>query len=295
VTLLSTTDFQYVDVGVVQAMMERWGSDFYKKTLLCGGSAGTIFAIAMALGHAPKSINNLYRTVAEKSSKYGTVHYASVFLEEALRELLHDPLAFKLLEGRCCFGTTEFFSKHRWHVSWADNEDLVYTACGSCHIPFYCQRNKGIKDTLIVDGAYGFAGTDLPHGDDTLYIGIDPHAEITRTFTYNEMMFPMVGKEYEDCAQSGYDAFMRWDGTMIAKVASRRPNYEALYVLWFLKFFEHIVHQIEMFFYTIFVSLRWLWNTLTGSHPRPLTMQCENYTTIPTFEPTNEDGDVLED
>lgn len=31
-------------------------------------------------------------------------------------------------------------------------------------------------------------GTDLLHGDDTLYVGIDPHAEITRTFTYTEMV-----------------------------------------------------------------------------------------------------------
>ena len=31
-------------------------------------------------------------------------------------------------------------------------------------------------------------GTDLLHGDATLYVGIDPHAEITRTFTYTEMV-----------------------------------------------------------------------------------------------------------
>ena len=44
----------------------------------------------------------------------------------------------------------------------------------------------------MVDGAYGFAGDDLLHGDDTLYVGIDPHAEITRTFTNSEMFFPLV-------------------------------------------------------------------------------------------------------
>ncbi len=233
-------------VGVIQAMCERWGPDFYKKTMLCGGSAGTIFAIALALGNTPRQINHLYRTVAEKAAKHGTVIYASVFLEEALRELMYDnPMAFKLLEGRCCFGTTQFFSKHNWHISWMDNEDLVETACGSCHIPFYCQRNFGIKEALIVDGAYGFAGKDLPHGNNTLYVGIDPNAEITRGFTYSQMMFPMVSKDYEDCAQSGYDAFMAWDGTLYDyKVQRRRPNNEMLVILWTTKFFEYLYHQL---------------------------------------------------
>lgn len=96
---------------------------------------------------------------------------------------------------------------------------------GSYHIPFYCQRIKTLRGIEVVDGAYGFAGIiylyvfiystsvhiclkiftyvyfylitctnfllsglDLPHGDETLYVGIDPHAEITRTFTYKEMV-----------------------------------------------------------------------------------------------------------
>jgi hypothetical protein len=36
--------------------------------------------------------------------------------------------------------------------------------------------------------SYHVIGTDLLHGDATLYVGIDPHAEITRTFTYTEMV-----------------------------------------------------------------------------------------------------------
>lgn len=248
----------YVDVGVVQAMTEVWGADFYKRTMLCGGSAGTIFAIGIALGKTPAELNDLYRDVAEKANKSGTVYYASVFMEEALRILLQDEMAFKLLEGRCCFGTTEFFSKHRWHVSWKDNEDLVYTACGSCHIPFYCQRNVGIKDTLIVDGAYGFAGKDLPHGDDTLYIGIDPNAEVTRLFTNDQMMYPVIGREYEEVVKSGYDAFMVWNGTYTPKVGVRVPNYQALYVLWTLKIFEYFWHHIEYVLLYLYIMMLWL-------------------------------------
>jgi hypothetical protein len=59
---------------------------------------------------------------------------------------------------------------------------------GSFHIPFYCARNNSVKSVYVLDGAYSFAGIDLPHGDSTLFIGVDPHAEITRTFTTSEMV-----------------------------------------------------------------------------------------------------------
>jgi hypothetical protein len=178
-----------LDVGVYQAMVDTWGQDFYKRALICGGSAGTIFAIGIALGKTPDEINRLYMTVAEKARIYGTFYYASLFMEEALRELVDDDMTFKLLEGRCSFSTTAFFSRHRWHVSWVDNEDLISCAKASCHIPFYCQQNSGVKGTLVVDGAYGFAGHDLPHGDDTLYIGKLDGSSYPHFFSYIFFLF----------------------------------------------------------------------------------------------------------
>lgn len=44
--------------------------------------------------------------------------------------------------------------------------------------------------------------------------------------------------------KTGYDAMMKWDGTYIKKVGHRRPNYEALVVLWTLKAFELLGHFI---------------------------------------------------
>ena len=96
------------------------------------------------------------------------------------------------MEGKCCFGTTAFFAKHRWHISWESNEDLMDTIEASYHIPFYCQKIKSVRGVNVIDGAYGFAGIDLPHGDETLYVGIDPHAEITRTFTNTEMVIYLL-------------------------------------------------------------------------------------------------------
>lgn len=35
--------------GVYSAMVEKWGKDFYKHTVLLGDSAGAIFAVGIAL------------------------------------------------------------------------------------------------------------------------------------------------------------------------------------------------------------------------------------------------------
>ena len=43
--------------------------------------------------------------------------------------------------------------------------------------------------------------------------------------------------------ESGYQAMIKWDGKMFKKVGHRQPNYEALYVLWFLKVFEVAVFE----------------------------------------------------
>mmetsp|Transcript_1085 Transcript_1085/g.1215 ORF Transcript_1085/g.1215 Transcript_1085/m.1215 type:complete len:282 (+) Transcript_1085:112-957(+) len=239
-------------VGVHEAMVKKWGKDFHEHIVISGGSAGTIFAVGLALGKSPEFMAKLYKDVAEQAKIYGPIYYASVYMTKGLEEMLaDDPLAYKKLEGKCCFGTTSFFSKHRWHLSWESNEDLLDCIQGSYHIPFYCQRIKTLKGIEVVDGAYGFAGIDLPHGDETLYVGIDPHAEITRIFTYKEMFFPALGEDYLEMVKTGYNSMMQWDGKFKMKVGHRRPNYEALYVLWLLKVLEILI--FEGFVFTKFV------------------------------------------
>jgi len=232
-------------------MVEKWGKDFFQRTLLSGGSAGAVFALGIALGKSPEYMNNLYRTVSEKCEKFGTIYKCSVFLEEELRILLEDPMSYKLVEGKCGFGTTAFFAMHRWHLCWNDNEDLLECIQGSCHIPLYCRKVDRIQGIEIVDGAYGFSGENLPHGDDTLYVGIDPHAEITREFTNAEMCFPSVGEDFNRMVESGYQAFKQWNGVMNKKVGKRLPNYQALVVLWTLKLVELILYWIVHTFHWV--------------------------------------------
>ena len=113
-------------IGVHKAMVEKWGKDFYKHCLIGGGSAGTIFAVGLALGKSPEYMDKLYSKVAIQAKKFGPIYYASVFMTSGLEEMLaEDPTAYKKLEGRCCFGTTSFFSRHRWHLSFESNDDLI--------------------------------------------------------------------------------------------------------------------------------------------------------------------------
>mmetsp|Transcript_26682 Transcript_26682/g.57532 ORF Transcript_26682/g.57532 Transcript_26682/m.57532 type:complete len:256 (+) Transcript_26682:335-1102(+) len=240
-------------------MAQRWGPDFHKKVLMCGGSAGSVFAISIAMGKSVEFMDQLYSNLAVRVMRKSPIYFGSYYLEKSMRKLfLENPNAYKQLEGRCCFGTTAFFAQHRWHVSWESNEDLLKCMQGSYHIPLYCKKNVGIKGVEVVDGAYGFRGENLPHGDQTLYVGIDPFAEITRTLTNTEMFYPAVGKEYDDMVQSGFDAMMAWDGTMNKKVGRRVPNYSALYVLWTMKCVEEGVYAIIRLLSSVLYLLRFL-------------------------------------
>lgn len=245
-------------------MVKRWGPDFHKKVLMSGDSAGVISALTLALDKPPAYCDMLYRNVAVNTLKLSPVYYGTYYLEKQLRLVLSDPLAYKKIEGRCCFGTTEFFAKHRWHVSWESNEDLLACLQASYHIPLYCMFNPGLKGVDYVDGAYGFSGLDLPHGDQTLYVGIDPHAEITRHLTYNEMFYPSVGPEYEAMVKSGHDAVLAWNGKMNKKVGSRQPNYSALYVLWALRVVEKVLYGVFNSCYSLLMVVVYLWSLMTS-------------------------------
>lgn len=175
-------------VGVYRALIESYGMDFLDHVYIGGDSVGAVFCLCLGLKKDPDFVEQLYREVADYSLKHGPVGSASYMLDQQVRALLTDPKAYKYLEGRIFLGTTAYFAKHRWHLSWANNQDLIECIKGSFNIPFYCLTNKLVKGITVLDGAYSFAGIDLPHGDETLFIGIDPHAEITRTFTNNEMV-----------------------------------------------------------------------------------------------------------
>lgn len=59
------------------------------------------------------------------------------------------------------------------------------------------------------------------------------------------MVFPSVGEDFDNIVESGYKAFLSWNGKMNEKVGKRLPNYQALIVLWMLKFLEIVIVKFK--------------------------------------------------
>lgn len=126
-------------VGVHKAMVELWGSEFYKDCLITGGSAGTIIAVLIALGLSHKELDEVYRTLAGRAVIGGTIGRGTEYVEAVMRQVFRvyrDP--HLKIQGRCLLGTTSFPCTHKWHDRWNDEDDLIETIKGSFHIPFYC-------------------------------------------------------------------------------------------------------------------------------------------------------------
>ena len=229
-----------------QAMVEIWGPNFMDHSIICGDSAGVFWALGISLKRSPEDIEKLYLSQVERAHREGFFFGKGLnILNEGMKELLKDPEAYKKIEGKFSTATTEFPFKHRRYWSWNSNDDLSNCMHGSLHVPMYTSYNKRrFNGKTVVDGAYSMAGSDLPHGDDTLFVGIDPHADVTRELTYYQMIFPPSPESYAELTQSGYDAMKRWNGVMKKKVGYRFANYQALIVFWPLKVFAKLLRFI---------------------------------------------------
>ena len=250
-------------VGVHKAMVERWGMGYYKNAMITGDSSGAIIAIAIAIGYTPVELENLYKTLADNASVVGVFGKMRSIVQIGLEVLLSNPNTHKELEGRFGLATTTFPFNHRWHWTWKSNADLAECVLGSLHIPLYCESCEPINGSAVIDGAYSFSGEDLLHGDETLYVGIDPHAEIGCSLENNKMLYPLHDAAFEEVAKCGYDAMMSWDGRMKAKVGRRLPDYKMLSFLWGLKLIQFVLVALFRIKNEIFETSRTL---LTYKH-----------------------------
>ena len=161
---------------------------------------------------------------------------ASVFLARELEWLLSDPSAYTQLNGRCWVGITHYQDKHVWIKSYKDNYEVYTAVMGSCHIPIYCGPNRPIDRRHVVDGAFSIRGEILPHGDETLYVGISRHADITRKMTKEQLLQPPDAAQFSAMEQSGYDAMWAWNGQTRRKTGGvMLPDEDGLNLLWCLK------------------------------------------------------------
>jgi hypothetical protein len=242
-------------IGVHRAMVERWGADYYKKTKIWGGSAGAVMAVFIQLGRSPDLIADDYENLSKYIHEKGIfgVNAVNCFFQDVQRIFSeYEGTVHEIIGDRVQIGHTNFPCNHYWTNKWECDDDLYDAIEASCHIPTYSPLRECNKTPLyVVDGAYGISGEhfrDLD-GDDTLFIGIDGAAEVTRDMSYPQMMYPLIGKEYEDVVGDGYRKMMEWNGEKREKTRLRRPNYPTLIVCWILKVFE-ILFRILSFLVT---------------------------------------------
>jgi len=278
-------------VGVFKAMEERWGKGFHKKTLITGDSSGALIAVGISLGFSPDEMGQIYESLAKNASMHGVIGKMGTLAEKCVEHLLSaDPVAYQTLQGWFAVGTTRFPFNHHWHWNWESNQDLADCIIGSLHIPLYCcESRKSVQGSIVVDGAYSMAGSDLVHGDKTLYVGIDPHAEVGRSLNNNQMLFPLYGREYLDIVESGYQAMKNWDGKMNAKVGHRIPNYPILLLMWpcrvlelFMDLVLFILKMIRAFFLYFYPPVKNDCNSIPCMDDTPPTSESINLTVMGT-------------
>mmetsp|Transcript_33349 Transcript_33349/g.33969 ORF Transcript_33349/g.33969 Transcript_33349/m.33969 type:complete len:400 (+) Transcript_33349:126-1325(+) len=247
-------------VGVFKAMEERWGKGFHKKTLITGDSSGALMAVGISLGFSADEMGKIYESLAKNASARGVFGKMGTLAESCLEFLLGtDPAAYKNLSGMYAVGTTKFPFNHQWHWNWESNRDLAECIIGSLHIPLYCERPSHVQGSIVVDGAYSMSGADLIHGDNTLYVGIDPHAEVGRSLRNDQMLFPLYDEEYRQVVDSGYLAMKNWDGRMNLKVGRRVPNYPVLLMMWPCRVLQLLIDMIHFFLVFLWRCLFFMW------------------------------------
>jgi hypothetical protein len=234
-------------VGVLRAMETRFGSNYYQQLeSVHGDSAGVIFALGVAIGTSADKLDSLYRTVSERCHSEGIWNNKCV-IDSAIDELLHDPETYLKVKGKLSVGVTEFPLKHVRYSEWKSNDDLRHCLHGSMYLPLYCEAVPLINGKHVIDGGFSFAGRFLSHGNETLFIGIDPNAEVSGDMSLVEMAFPMVDHKYDAAVEMGYQSMMCWDGRMKDKIANRHENWVG-YVFWFLKIVSIVCNVIIAIF-----------------------------------------------
>lgn len=233
--------------GVYSAMVEKWGPDFYKHTILFGDSAGAIFSVGIALGKTPECLNEMFRTFCMNTKKEGVIGNVNLLMERGIRDMIGDDMmAYKRIENRCFIGSTSFFFKHVWQSSFESNEDLIRHMMYSCNIPIYFVKTPIMHMCKKIDGAGSFHYRDLPNANSTLCVRVvDERADVwftARDLGIIECYKPIVGNTYDEFFNHGRESMLNWNGKFNQKVDSIVPIRMGLvFLLWI----TYAIDQLE--------------------------------------------------
>ena len=241
-------------IGVVKRMKMEWGNDFHKHTLICGGSIGAIVALLLVLGLSADEMEQVYHRIVHKAYYHGVFNHSPEHLLHEMADILEKRNCIvSELQGKFMCSLYSIRHGHFWSKSWQCNQELLSVLRSTIFIPFYCACKDPFPLLMTLDGAYGVSGNDFPHKDHTLFIGVDQAAaEINRSMTLSEMLWPRLYSEYTLMIHSGYRAFELWDGTMKKKVGVRHPNHIMIHLFTCLKLLQIILCYKWYLWFSVF-------------------------------------------
>ncbi len=250
-------------IGVIHAMKEYWGDDFQEKTLLCGDNIGAILAMQLAMGQSSHHIEMVARSILRRMRMdprifRGQNYWLNQYIDHVMSTKTE---LYKEFNGKgepkyqC--GTTLADFSHQWHKTWKDNIELGNCLKGSTNIPLFCDFFPSlVEGKVVLDGSCSFAGKDLPHGNDTLFVGINVEEEISGDISYEMSYYricvPGDQAEFNFLFKEGFKAFEQW--TALSKIKNKNkvsnihPNYTMIILCWAGKyiqfFYEYVVREI---------------------------------------------------
>lgn len=153
-------------------------------------------------------------------------------------------------------GYSTFFDNHIWKNTWNSIEELLQCCKNSMYIPLFVP-SSGMKN--IIEGGFCCKGTDLIHGNDTMFVGDDLYADIYMNMKPIQLFYPSKGKDFEYMIDIGYQSFMNWnDSIMKDKVNNRKTKTMIQFILWFMKFIEIFI-DLFSYIYTKLLNTFIIW------------------------------------
>ena len=254
-------------IGVIHAMKKYWGDDFQQKTLLCGDNTGAILAMQLAMGQSSHHIEMVARSIFRRmrlDSRIfsGQNFWLNQYIDHVMstKTELYKEFNEKGVSKYQCgttslsLGTTFMGFSHQWHKTWIDNTELGNCLKGSTNIPLFCDFfSELVEGRVVLDGSCSFSGKDLPHGNDTLFVGmnVEEAGDISYEMSYYRICVPGDQTEFNFLFKEGVKAFEKW--TIIPtkrkkKVLKMQPNYTMVILCWMGKyiqfFYEYVVREI---------------------------------------------------
>lgn len=140
-------------IGVYKALINHFGNKVWD-IKLAGNSAGSLFALGMALRKTPYEMEIMYKRLSNQAQLFGVFNKVSIYHHSALDLWLDESNTYSLVNGKLFIGMTKFPGEFIIKSNWTSNQDLLNTLHASMHIPWYCSYIEPVDGCWYIDGGF---------------------------------------------------------------------------------------------------------------------------------------------